>query len=224
MWLHLLDPLPNYLDHLDIPRFGTSQIDRYDHEVRYVDTWLKWFIETLKAREDWKRTVLFSLEHEGEDFSKVPAAMTEGNLRVPLIIRVPGLPARPVEQPISLIDLMLTLLELAGVDAAKIESMQSSFKGRSLIPAFVGKPLGPMPIYAEILPTSKSSLRLSWLKGNLKVHFDGPNNRWSLFDISRDPLEQLDLSKQRRATTRSLQTELKGFRSNFDFEGKGAFP
>ena len=36
--------------------------------------------------------------------------LTEGNLRAPMIMRVPGLRARPVNQATSLIDLAPTLL------------------------------------------------------------------------------------------------------------------
>ena len=150
--------------------------------------------------------------------------MAESNLKVPLIIRVPGLPARQVDQAVSLIDLLPTILELAGDTPAKRDAFVPPLKGRSLIPTFVGQATKASPIYGETVPTDRSSLRFSWLKGNLKLRFDGPQNTWSLFDVSRDPLEQADLSTQRRATTRALQTEVKGFRSNFNFDGKGSFP
>ena len=222
MWLHLRDPLPKYLDHLDVPRFGTSDTDRYDHEVRYVDTWLKWFIDTLKAREDWTRTVFVVVGTRGTDFSETnPALLTEGNLRVPLIIRVPGLRARPVNQAVSLISLMPTLLELAGFDLSSSDPAKPALKGKSLIPAFVGQKQPQGPIYGEIIKTAKSGLRLSWLTGNLKLSFDGPNNRWYLFDVSRDPLEQDDLSVRRGRKANQLKDEIKGFRSNFDFDGRG---
>lgn len=75
--------------------------------------------------------------------------------RVPLLIAGPGLPAgQRVDQPTSHVDLLPTMLSLAGVDAeaarqtlASTHSEAQPLVGRDLSPALRGEGLSPEPVY-----------------------------------------------------------------------------
>ena len=87
IWLHVIDPGPKYIAHLDVPRFGDSETDLYDHEVRYVDTWLDWFFETLRRRSDWNRTVLAVVGTEGEKLGESPTGdLSQSNILIKQMI------------------------------------------------------------------------------------------------------------------------------------------
>ncbi|MEE2789114.1 MAG: sulfatase-like hydrolase/transferase [Myxococcota bacterium] len=222
MWLHIIDPLPNYLDHLDVPRFGDAPKSKYDHEIRYVDTWLQWFIQTLRGRDDWNQTVLMVVGTSGTDFVDGGAAnLSDGNVRVPMIIRVPGLRARPVEQVTSLIDLAPTILDLAGIE--KVDR-PAGYQGQGLMTRMLGRTVPEQPVYAEVPKTTESSLQMAWLSGNLKLNFDGSKNRWALFDVSRDPFEQKDLYDARPGVGAQLKRQLQGYRSKLRLQGTPIAP
>jgi choline-sulfatase len=216
LWLHIIDPQPNYLRHLEIPRFGTSTIDRYDHEIRYVDTWLEWFFKTLRQRQDWAdSTVVILAGSRGESFQNASEPkLNEATLRVPLIIRVPGVPPRPVESRSSLIDLVPTVLDLAGIQKGDSSRLAMVPRGRSLVPLFLGQKTASRPVFAEAPHAQNRPMQLAWLQGATKLHFDGQDSQWRVFDVTRDPDEQEDLSKSRPGLTQKLRTAMTQFRSN----------
>ncbi len=217
IWLHVIDPGPKYITHLDVPRFGDSEADLYDHEVRYVDTWLDWFFETLRRRSDWNRTVLAVVGTEGEKLGgETTGELGQSNIAVPLILRIPGLEPRPVESAVSLIDVAPTFLDLAGSEFHQKSRKELTLRGRSLLPAALGWPIEPRPIFAELPESEETPLQLMWLDGNSKLTFDGRQNRWSLHDILRDPWEQEDLFTSRSAQGARLRNEMLRFQSDLN--------
>ena len=153
----------------------------------------------------------------GEDFVEGgKRVLSEGNLRVPLMIRIPGLRARPVDQPTSLIHLVPTLLDLAGVEKNQRPDGQ---QGKGLMVQMLGRDSAQVPVYGEVPKTPENSLQMSWLSGNLKLNFDGATSRWRLFDISRDPFEQTDLYSEREDVGARMKRELQGYRSQLNFRG-----
>ena len=121
----------------------------------------------------------------------------EGGISTPLIAQWPaGIPAARrgtlEKQPVHLIDVMATAVELAGVPYPRefggqaIEPMQ----GVSLRPAFEGKPLDRKePIFWE--HEGNKAVRAG--KWKLVLRHRQP---WELFDMETDRTEQRDLIKQ----------------------------
>jgi choline-sulfatase len=70
----------------------------------------------------------------------------EPSVRVPLIVHAPSrFAARRVAAPVSLVDLLPTLIELAGADVAWPEPMD----GSSLVPSLCGEQLAPRRVISE---------------------------------------------------------------------------
>ncbi len=142
------------LAQLGIDRIEFYDIQRglYDETMVRVDHHLGRFVDRLKATGEWDNTILVVTADHGhpagshtrfgrELFDPVPAE-TEGaffdsyRTRVPLVIVAPGrLPAGVrIREPVSLVDLLPTVLDLAGLPPPE------RTQGRSLVPLMRGDP------------------------------------------------------------------------------------
>ena len=123
-------------------RTAQSYARRYDDEIRYLDLHIGRLLEVLTAREPAPSLVL-TADH-GEAFGEDGYYFAHGHsvgldqVRVPLLIRAPGLPTGEVSDPVSLLDVAPTLVQLAGCPQPR------SFRGRPLVEAAT-EPLGGLP-------------------------------------------------------------------------------
>jgi choline-sulfatase len=68
----------------------------------------------------------------------------EGSARVPLMIAAPGLPPGRIDRPVSTLDVLPTLADLAGIDLSRIMPWTD---GESLVPTVLGRGTrGPVPM------------------------------------------------------------------------------
>jgi arylsulfatase A-like enzyme len=132
----------------------------------------------------------------------------EGGLRVPLIVRWPGVVAagQACDAPVCSIDLLPTFCEAAEAPRPK----ERVIDGESIMPLI--KRAGNLkrdslywhfPHYrGEVVPYSIVR------QGNLKLirHWEGP--RWELFDLVADPGEQNDLAAARPDDVKRLDARL----------------
>ena len=140
--------------------------------------------------------------------------LDEATLKVPFMIRVPGMPPRPVEERVSMIDLMPTILDLADARSKAASAVDGQVvRGRTLIPQMIGKRGKEGQIYAEIPATKTAKQQWVWIDGAVKLHYGHEGQLWSLYDVARDPLERQNLADQRPQTTERMQTALRRFRS-----------
>lgn len=130
--------------------------DDYDREIRYVDARLRELVAALERHGLRDTTTLVVLSDHGEEFGEHGAfqhgtALFEETLRVPLIFSGAGIPAgRRIPEQVSLIDVLPTLLELAGVAAP------AGLDGRSLLAALRGETtLPPRTLFAEATGASR---------------------------------------------------------------------
>ncbi len=122
------------------------------------------------------------------------ASLHQESLRTPLIISAPGVGALQPPRRASSIDLMPTLLDLAGLEPGP------EVEGRSLLRS---------PAELELRPTlaaaSDGSRSLQWAQYKL-VHL--PAGRLQLFDLKSDPAEQRDISQTHPMAARALRNLL----------------
>ncbi len=120
----------------------------YDQGIQYTDDWLGKVIDELKTRRLLDDTIVVVTSDHGEDLFDHIAIATHGHslyeelIRVPLVIRLPADPREPVreirmvEEPVSLVDLLPTLLD--SVDLAFPPGIQ----GRSFLSLLNRHPRG----------------------------------------------------------------------------------
>lgn len=173
LYLHLMDPHEPYRDHENGgPRpdlFGLAHRKRvasaeelhhlrdlYEGEVRHVDRALGPFLEGVGD----EAVLVFTSDH-GEALGEHGCwahgfTMYEPVIRVPLMIRAPGLRSGAVDRPVQLLDLAPTILDLLGVPAPP------SMKGRSLLS-------GGSQRNIVAATFSAGPLRWMWRRGHHKV-------------------------------------------------------
>lgn len=158
---------------------------RYDQNLRYVDDQVG---RLLAATGDDATVVLFA-DH-GEEFFE-HGGLEHGHtlydelLRIPLIVRAPGLAPRRVPTPVSLVDLTPTVLELLGIGDPELQ-------GRSLAAAARGEAdttLTARPItFGRPLYGNEA-----WGSVASGLKYVSRSGREMLFELLRDPDESNDL-------------------------------
>ena len=106
-------------------------------------------------------------------------------LRVPLIIAVPGQKPRVIAEDVALVDVAPTLLDLVGAP------IPAGMRGRSLLPLIegtgtAGRP--PHPIFAELMPaTAWPHQAAMMVDGGHKLIHRISDRRWELYDLRSRP-------------------------------------
>ena len=164
--------------------------------------------ELLGALEDMQlrdnTVVLFTSDHGemlGEKGLIQKRSLYEWSARVPLIASVPGAGPRRVDTPVSLVDLMPTLLDIAGVTPT------TPLHGRSLLPAIRGEALPDAPVIAEYHGEGIMRPCVMVRRGPWKYIYIHRSDA-QLFNLVEDPGEWNNLSGQ--AGTAQVESELRG--------------
>ena len=135
----------------------------------------------------------------------------EGGIREPYLIKAPMLKNTPkaIDYPVSGIDLYPTLLDLVGVE----KDPKQVIDGVSLVPLLKGKTLNTRPLfwhyphYGNQGGEPVSIIRKDAYK---LIHYweDGHDE---LYDLSKDPGEQNDISKTSTEIAQNLRNELDAY-------------
>ena len=167
----------------------------YFAAISYVDERIGQVLRALRESGLEERTiVLFTSDHGemlGERGLWYKMAFFEQSARIPLIVRMPaGSRARPgarVAEPVSLLDVAPTLLELVGL-AAGAEA--AGMDGTSLAPLVGGSGEGGRePVVAEYLAEGTTAPAVMIRRGAHK-YVACPGDPEMLFDLAADPHER----------------------------------
>jgi choline-sulfatase len=160
----------------------------YFASLSYIDAQIGGILAALEAADMAEETaVLFLSDHGdllGERGLWFKMSFREGSARVPLMLAAPGLPSGRIDTPVSLLDVLPTLAELAGADTHEIAPW---LDGESLLPLARGKGgRGPVPMEyaAEAAVAPMVALR----DGRWKLTVC-PADPPQLFDLEADPEE-----------------------------------
>src|ERR1035437_58938 len=226
LWMHLYDPHFPYRPPEPYSREYAAQ--PYDGEIAFADEQVGRLLRFLKEKGIYRNTVIVLCGDHGESLGE-HGEKTHGffiynaTMHVPLIIRLPDnrLPenaaARVIADPVSLVDLMPTVLGAVGLE------IPSQVQGRSLLPQLRdlrdhddlhGDDLHhddrDRALYGE---TYLPRLHFNWseLRGleSTKYHFiDAP--RPELYDLAKDPGEVRNLFTEKKAVSEEMRAKLAG--------------
>jgi arylsulfatase A-like enzyme len=169
-------------------------MEKYDYEIAYVDLWVKKLLDSLAALGLDKNTAVVVMADHGEAWGEHKAFfhgsdLFDEQLRIPLIIAVPGRAAVVSDEPVAALDVAPTLVELVGARVPK------TFRGRSLLPALGGEKLARRPIYGELLPaTAWPHHAVMLIDEDKKLIHRISERRFELYDLARDPGEKQNLA------------------------------
>lgn len=165
-------------------------MDRYDQNLRYVDDQLSRF---LREQDDDTTVVVFA-DHGEEFFDHGDVehghTLYDELLRVPLLIKSPGLAARRVETPVTLMDVAPTLMELLGLPP---DALEPDMDGRSLVGLAKGIPDDTFTHRALAIGRVLYG-GVQWGSLRDRMKYLTIRGREQLYDLSADPSELKDLA------------------------------
>jgi choline-sulfatase len=189
---------------VDEAELTAEQIRRARHgyfaAVSYLDERVGEVLGALERSGMADRTTVLVCADHGEMLGErglwYKMSFFEQSARVPLIVRVPGAGSRRVAEPVSLLDVTPTLLELAGLPAEQVSPPPDELArvATSLAAAVTGA--GPAPVrpvvseyHAEGVTAPSAMVR----DGRFKLirSLEDPD---LLYDLEADPRELTDLS------------------------------
>jgi len=176
-------------------------VDLYDEEIRFTDAGIGRLLDRLRELGLYDDTLIVLTADHGEEFLEHgwlghTQNLYEAVVRVPLIIREPSLPHGPrvVAKPVSLVSLVATILELAGVD-----SLQRRFHEPSLVPELRGErdethSVVFMEVDFEGYSRKKTAFKKAIVLGDLKLIRDDLTGAMEIYDLAADPQERNNLA------------------------------
>jgi len=191
---------------------------QYDQDIRYFDDIFKGFIEQLPQNVIDNTVIILTADH-GEAFGEHERGGSsimghggipyEEEVHVPLLIKAPGFEPRTILQPVSIVDLAPTILNIFGL------SSPDTFTGQSLLPLLEGEDIPNVIIRSESdvealsrlfaeedfyqYTASNPTKPLIGTNAGVAVRLDEwklikkQNNKLKLYNLRRDPKESKNL-------------------------------
>ncbi len=218
LFTHLFEPHSRYMTHegYKYELRGTESLEeKYDWEIHYTDVWLGRILKAIDDNGLADNTMVVLVSDHGEAFGVHKIAgkrmffhgqtLYDELLRVPMMMRVPGVEPGTYDAPVMLMDMAPTILAAADVP------VPPAFRGRSLLPRLMGQELAPRPIYAELLPAP--SWNHAWKMivsgdGRYKLIYRTSDKRFELYDLAEDPQELTNLYDRKPEVAAALQSQL----------------
>ena len=163
----------------------------YFANVSYIDDKIGEVLHALEATRQ-EAIILFTSDHGdmlGERGLWFKMCFFEGSSRVPLMISAPGLEPRRINDPVSTIDVLPTLCELAGVS---MEDVKPWTDGQSLVPTAKGEPR-ETPVAMEYAAEGSQAPLVCLRQGRWK-YTRCMLDPEQLFDLEADPHELTNLA------------------------------
>ena len=211
-WVHYFDVHEHH--QIDVPaellravdRGGSEKVHRYRALLHAIDRALGRLLDELAARGVADRTIVWFVSDHGESLEgdpRMPA--THGKVtyaplvRVPLAVRIPGVPPGVRADPVTHVDLAPTMLALAGDPGA-----MGPLDGFDLVPAIQDGPaaLRPPPTRALVIQEVDQWSVVEW---PYQVIVRPADDLVELYDLERDPLNLQDLSMRQPDLARRLR-------------------
>ena len=211
LWVHYFDPHAQYVAHPEAPNFvdpakptGWEERAAYDAEVWFTDREIGRLLDFVKNQSWNDDTVVALTSDHGESMTEHGLYFQHGYelweplVRVPLLLRIPGVPPRRVSAKRSTVDLVPTLLDLLGIPPPPAGELS----GESLLPDFAAGAIEGVverDVYIDMPEAPGMPMRRAFIHGKtpgLKlIHFGG--DEYQLYDLAKDPEERDDLSGDR---------------------------
>lgn len=200
-WIHLFDP-----------HEGKARPDSYRPMIVATDEAIGAYVDGLRERGLWDSTMLVIVSDHGEAFGEHGFrfhghSLYDEQILVPVIVRVPGASGRTTDLPVSVLDVVPTMLIAAEADVTETD-------GVNLLPFVFGEALDPdRPVFSEMHRYRGNSGEANRdakavIVGHDKLIYNRKKEWVKLFDVGSDPDELENLSVERFDRTRELLSML----------------
>jgi arylsulfatase A-like enzyme len=192
LWVHYYDPHYAYEPHKEVPSFGDDREALYDGEIRFTDLHIGRLLDDLRAKGLYDRTVVVVTGDHGEGFGEHGIELHGYHLyaaqtKVPLVIRVPGLPPRRSTTPAGHVDIMPTLVNLAGGKPT------TDMMGRSLVDVLAGADRERV-VFQQLSYEGNHEMRAGVSRQCHVIYNVSPEPSWEVYRVDRDAMETEDIS------------------------------
>ena len=205
LWVHYYDPHDPY----DPPEpYRTEyKANPYDGEIAYVDHVLGKLLSDLEQSKLMDKTLIVLTGDHGESLGEHGERthslfIYDATLHVPLLIRLPGIKSKQIQDVVGHIDIAPTILDWLGIPS------HSEMQGKSLIPVMQGKEKGNRSVYSESL---FAELHYGWspLKSLTTQDYrfiDAPTPE--LYEHKTDAADTKNIFRNRESIGNSLRQQL----------------
>jgi arylsulfatase A-like enzyme/thioredoxin-like negative regulator of GroEL len=207
LFLHLYEPHTPY----EPPEPFASRYAAapYDGEIAQADAVVGRFLDFLRARRLYDRSIIVLLSDHGEGLGQHGedehgVLLHREALHVPLMIKLPKqeLADEQVAAPVGLIDVAPTIVSLAGLQVPR------EFHGLPLLSGLQSSALAPRPIYGETL---YPMLHLGWSAARSLIgdryHYIETTDP-ELYDLAGDTQEKTNRRAEERRVASALREQL----------------
>jgi choline-sulfatase len=205
-WIHLFDTHRPY----DLPQeYANRYFDPYLAAIAYEDAQIERVLSHLETRGLLNNTLIVvagdhgeSLGDHGEESHGI--FLYQEALRVPFLVRGPGVFPRHVSAAARLVDVMPTILELFGVTAPGVDGVSLAYAGtrRGRAPS--------LEVYAESMyPRRFGWAPLRSLQTDRYKVIDAP--RVELYDLVNDPGEERNVVAAHPTVAAAMLRRLRSF-------------
>jgi arylsulfatase len=184
----------------EIPGFTPDDLrflkDLYDEEIAFFDDRFGGLLAAMRAAGRLDDSLVVFVSDHGEEFLehgdiKHCRNLFDSSIKVPLLLRIPGVEGKTVSRPVQNLDLVPTILDYLGLET------QAPLAGKSLRPVIEER------AKTDELQFGMQGTYRSASDGRFKLIQDLGSGAVSLFDLAADPGETKDvLRRERRAYAR----------------------
>jgi arylsulfatase A-like enzyme len=182
--------------------------------VRYLDDQLLQLWNQLQRNRMLENTLVIILADHGETigergFLDHGHNLYQEQVRIPLIVLMPGKPAGTVQQEVQIVDVFPTIMQYL-----KIQS-SGNIQGKSLMPLIDHTSAASRPVLAELdvdyHPRFKAFRRAQRMILEGQDKYISSSRNQLLFDLKNDPMEMVNTFQTRLETASALHKQLENY-------------
>jgi len=181
----------------------------YDEMIYYLDKKLVSIFDLVSKTELAKNTIIIITSDHGEEFMEHgevehPADhLYNTTTSVPLIMYIPGVKQKKIDDLVQSIDILPTVLGLTG-----IKKLNTNFDGIDLTDSIIGNPGAIQNSYLISEGPGIDSIRDDQWKLYVKGYQLDGNYLYELYDLKNDPLEIYNLAQEKPQIVQNLHDNL----------------
>jgi arylsulfatase A-like enzyme/Flp pilus assembly protein TadD len=206
-WVHLYDPHSPYAPPEPYrSRFPATAEGAYDAEIAATDVQVGRLLADLDASGRLDRTLVVVVGDHGEMLGEHGEQqhgffIYDAAVRIPLLMAGPGIPAGVVSDQVRIVDVMPTILELAGADRP------AEVQGASLVPLARREPLDLVALVETWYPRYHYGWsELTSVRDGRYKFIAAP--RRELYDVQADPRELNDIAASNARVADAMERAL----------------
>lgn len=179
-------------------------IDLYNGGIRYVDNAIDSLLHELDKMKLLKETLIIITADHGDEFMDHGgfvhnAKLYDELIHVPLIIYNSPYKHIEIDEPVSLLDVSPTILDLSGIP------LPDNFQGKSLVPVIRGERISSGVISESI---GKGKIKISYRTRNWKYIFDEVKGRHELYNLIEDQKEANNLYEKENEKAKEFELKI----------------